>query len=652
MGKMMAAASGTPSARHMATLAQQKNMLTWLRRGENALCSGKGDSTDARRSEALEFNAYKEWFDGWCEFLVANDFGEWRQHPTLGRVVYIPRQKRRRIINPDETHTVMSTELEHGGPRANVYHDPKLGAPARPSVTNARHVSAMYSVNAAGEVLPIYFEFDSSAQDENFKIHPSWVIGLPRPIGRWGHDKDTELQCACEVSSKGGTQSGSFLNWIVHVIESAYPNIEPQFRYDEHGPVDEDGLTPILAGPVIIKTDLGPDRVEKDEAGLLERQGRHKKGQLAYPGFPNGSGSNQEMDRLFAYVKQKNKEIANDIVSERESEAADARRELLKQTDGSPSRSTRSSKRLPPINLTNADLPRIINGRSNDPPEKRPYCHALSPERVLGAFAAVGAVDADGWVTAASLHDPKVRRSAPTPAAAAGAGAEEMAAPLGRGCRGAAAAAVVAPPAKAAAAPSEKRAERTATAAAQLEKALSAIGSHGVDAHVFAPPPPKAPSKAKGGGAKGKGKAAMKENTSVVVAEPTDVEQELSRELTSGVTGFAVWQRAKVGGMWCDEVLVPVLEAIRAEKARAGATKVKKDEAFTSLRQEAINILDGCISIEFLPTADLKTLTRYARGTRTRRWPCPPARPLGSKHIQDGPPLTAGTCSTPPRRSA
>eukprot|EP00966_Prymnesium_polylepis_P212750 4927281-Prymnesium_polylepis.1 len=34
---------------------------------------------------------------------------------------YVSKQKRKRIINPDETHLLLSTELEKGGPRASVY---------------------------------------------------------------------------------------------------------------------------------------------------------------------------------------------------------------------------------------------------------------------------------------------------------------------------------------------------------------------------------------------------------------------------------------------------------------------------------------------------------------------------------------------------
>ena len=49
--------------------------------------------------------------------------------------------QRRRIINMDESHLLMTTEVEKGGPRASVYHDPSLGAPQRSKVVNPRHTT-------------------------------------------------------------------------------------------------------------------------------------------------------------------------------------------------------------------------------------------------------------------------------------------------------------------------------------------------------------------------------------------------------------------------------------------------------------------------------------------------------------------------------
>ena len=89
-------------------------------------------------------------FDGWENFLLDNGFGEWRMRPVLKKkMVYVPRQKRLRVLQCDETHQIMSTELEKGGTRANVYADVELGASGRSTVVNARHISGMCVAAAA-----------------------------------------------------------------------------------------------------------------------------------------------------------------------------------------------------------------------------------------------------------------------------------------------------------------------------------------------------------------------------------------------------------------------------------------------------------------------------------------------------------------------
>ena len=42
--------------------------------------------------------------------------------------VYVPAAKRRRLVQTDETHHVMTTAIEQGGPRSHVYVDKTLGA--------------------------------------------------------------------------------------------------------------------------------------------------------------------------------------------------------------------------------------------------------------------------------------------------------------------------------------------------------------------------------------------------------------------------------------------------------------------------------------------------------------------------------------------
>jgi len=81
--------------------------------------------------------------------------------------------------------------------------------------------------------------------------------------------------------------------------------------------------------------------------------------------------------------------------------------------------------------------------------------------------------------------------------------------------------------------------------------------------------------------------------------------------MRSGISGYAVWQRGKKSGMWSHEVLGPVLARLEEEKKKKEQVKEKKSDDFTKLQEQVIEIIDGCMSIEHLPTTKLVILTRY-----------------------------------------
>jgi hypothetical protein len=141
---MKSATVGTPLEPKTQSGAQVRKLLKRTRQGENRLFSRVGESIAQHRSDWLTEGNVAHSFDGWEKFLIAQDFGEWKTHPkTKQRMVYVPEQKRRRVLQCDETHQIMSTELEKGGTRAHVYVDPDLGASGRSSVVNSRHTSGM-----------------------------------------------------------------------------------------------------------------------------------------------------------------------------------------------------------------------------------------------------------------------------------------------------------------------------------------------------------------------------------------------------------------------------------------------------------------------------------------------------------------------------
>lgn len=124
----------------------------------------------------------------------------------------------------------------------------------------------------------------------------------------------------------------------------------------------------------------------------------------------NGTAVGQECDQLFGEYKSCSDTVTDDIISERIGSRAE-QVSLLRQSlpflraDGVQSRSKRD---LTKVELTNYDLPRIVNG-VHDPTgsvEKRPFSRAFSKDKVHAANRKVGAVP----LTRAALDHPKVRR--------------------------------------------------------------------------------------------------------------------------------------------------------------------------------------------------------------------------------------------------
>ena len=556
--KMKASVKGTMMEDLLDTKAKETNLLEDLRSGEDALNSSSAESVSSRRIDSLTKENATMWFDDWEELLKDRGFGTYKVYKGK-KTMYIPKQMRYRIINPDEFNQVMSTELEKGGTRAKAYMDPKLGAACRASVTNQRHTTGMYSTNAAKEVLPGYWEFDSGAaagnDSETLKVNAKWLNKLPKVRGMFGHGKMVTLKPGFEVSAKGGTGKGSFMNWIYKVIDPAYPpdRVTPDWVFDESGEKDADGLRPIISGPIIIKTDLGPDRVEKDEEGLEERRKRHRDGYIAYPNLVNGTAVFQEMDQLYRELKAAQQAVANEIVTEREIKAGEAR--------------AAKRQKIPSINLTNDDIPRIVNGKPGAPLAQRPFEYSLGPEKVGEAWDAVGAVSTEGWVTRAAMNHPKVR----------GGGEDESGETKGKS-------------------PEEWR--------AALDGAAEEAAEQGFNVTIF-----KVYTKPKGGkGGRGQGKVRTPAN----VAPSTAEEDELQEDLDSGCyNGWAVYHKAAARGCWTDEVLMPMLTNIREDKEKKLTTKATKDEAFEKLQEEVVDIVESTISIEILTTPSLAKITRY-----------------------------------------
>ena len=81
-------------------------------------------SVDDHRWQWTTYSNLSTWFDGFKAFLLHHEFAEDKpEKQPDGRTaeVTIPPQKKRRILNADETHHTLDNEGDSGGSRARTY---------------------------------------------------------------------------------------------------------------------------------------------------------------------------------------------------------------------------------------------------------------------------------------------------------------------------------------------------------------------------------------------------------------------------------------------------------------------------------------------------------------------------------------------------
>ena len=79
-----------------------------------------------------------------------------------------------------------------------------------------------------------------------------------------------------------------FQAWLEHSIYPLYPDMSPNWEYDENGN--------FLRGPVILKLDSGPGRIGNSAENVQMRQEAAARGLILYPGPQNTTSCTQEMD--------------------------------------------------------------------------------------------------------------------------------------------------------------------------------------------------------------------------------------------------------------------------------------------------------------------------------------------------------------------
>ena len=106
-----------------------------------------------------------------------------------------------------------------------------------------------------------------------------------------------------------------------------------------------------------------------------------ERGVYLFPSGPaNCTAATQECDQAFGEYKAVCDEVTDEILSERIKQRADE--ESAVRDGNADGVQLRKKKDMTKVELTNSDLPRVVNGKPTDPIEKRPFSRAFSKEKV------------------------------------------------------------------------------------------------------------------------------------------------------------------------------------------------------------------------------------------------------------------------------
>ena len=348
-----------------------------LKEFPDALQAATKISIEDARAQWTTYDNLNQWFDDVKKDLlgtglVVDEKVLDKQGKVLSEVRFL-KDTKRRIINMDETHHDLSITGDKGGSRAVAYHNPLLQRGATRGVKSARHVTGAYATNSAGEALPPFYIFDSSAKsDENFRVKVEWLVGLPSVTGRFGCPTQVESSSFYAVRPRGSMDDSLLNQYIEQVIIPLYPNMNKIAIFD---PV----TGKLNQGPVILKLDAGPGRIVSSEDILLKREALFERGLTIVMGLPNATSVQQEMDALYGPFKSSTYARGEKVVQHKLRSRGLARR---------------NGNRVPSavLNLDFNDLATIVNGQPDDEVTDRPFdCH-FTREKILWSWKKVGFV--------------------------------------------------------------------------------------------------------------------------------------------------------------------------------------------------------------------------------------------------------------------
>ena len=151
-------------------------------------------------------------------------------------IITIEPRRAARMGNGDESHQQLSNAGEPSGPRSHVYVNPNLGRSGKRKFECQKHAaSIMVWISYNGEVGAPHMMLATSAaaakknkpegaDENNIRVRPEWLFGLPRVKGRFGHPAEIILEPSIIMNEKGGMSSGGLEQFFHHQWSKAYPN--------------------------------------------------------------------------------------------------------------------------------------------------------------------------------------------------------------------------------------------------------------------------------------------------------------------------------------------------------------------------------------------------------------------------------------------
>jgi hypothetical protein len=357
----------------------------------HALQAASRMTVEDARAQWTTHDNLDQWFDDAKADLLStglvDDIRVVDENGALLSEVTFKQDVTRRIINMDETHHDLSITGDKGGSRSVSYHNPTLQRGANRGVKSARHVTGAYATTAAGEALPPFYIFDSSAKcEENFRVRVEWLAGLPTISGRFGCPTQVECDSFYAVRPRGSMDEYLLNQYIESVIVPLYPNMHKTAVFD---PI----TGKLNQGPVILKLDAGPGRIVSSSVILAKREELFERGLIILMGLPNATSVQQEMDALYGAFKSATYARGEKIVQHK-----------LK----SRGRAMRNGEKLKAavLSLDFSDLATVVNGVDGDVITDRPFDCNFSRAKILGSWAKIGFVP----FTRNCLNNIKVRK--------------------------------------------------------------------------------------------------------------------------------------------------------------------------------------------------------------------------------------------------